>query len=169
MIVAQERWEYTQRALRASRLAAWHAHAHVPGGKNKSRESCCEKKTEGLAFLILLLLNSKFNDNPNMANAECMERVMQMVVPTINSQLKAKGLDQNTIDYNDPVVKAVVNDAIVAALSTGVCSGVVVQKPENCPDPKVNVHFGTTPLPTTTRAPTSTTRAPTSTTKAPLK
>jgi hypothetical protein len=148
MIVAQERWEYTQRALRASRLAAWHAesnsHQHVPSTARpaKSKDSCCEKKTEGLAFMILMLLNSKMNDNPNLANANCLQKVMRMVVPTITSQLKAQRIDQNTIDYNNPRVKAVVNEAILGALSTGVCAGVAVPRPaEKCPEPKVNVHM----------------------------
>ncbi len=162
MIVAQERWEYTQRALRASRLAAWHAesnsHRHVPvtARPGRGKDSCCEKKTEGLAFMILMLLNSKFNDNPNLANADCLQKVMRMVVPTITSQLKAHGIDQNTIDYNNPKVKAVVNEAILAALSTGVCAGVAVPKPaEQCPEPKVNVLMRNqgNPAPAPTKAP----------------
>lgn len=165
MIVAQERWEYTQRALRASRLAAWHAesksHQHIPSTARpvKTKDSCCEKKTEGLAFMIMMLLNSKFNDNPNLANADCLQKVMRMVVPTITSQLKGKGIDQNTIDYNNPRVKAVVNEAILGALSTGVCAGVAVPRPaEKCPEPKVNVRMRQNraparPAPAPTKAP----------------
>lgn len=143
IIVAHERWEYTRRALRASQYAAWNAavsaqghHRPMPAKKDK----CCEKKNDDLTFLITMLLHSKLNSNPNMANTKCIERVMTNVVPSVSAKLRARGIDANDIDYNNPLVKELVNESISEALNSGLCHGMpIVVPPKQCPTPIVNI------------------------------
>lgn len=142
IIVAQQRWEYTLRAVRESRRYSHELqdqHVHQPPPPSCPDNSCAEKDKYNLTFLTTMLLSSKFKDNPNVANGKCIAKVMSQAVPTISKRVAAQGLDGNKIDYNDPVVRKIVNEVVTSTMETGICSGMVLPpKPAVCPTPIVN-------------------------------
>ena len=143
MVVAQERWDYTLRALRAAQRNSHYHHRHpsettqppkCPGNK------CANKERDNMYFLIMMMLGSQFNNNPNVANGRCISKIMSQSVPKISQQLRLKGIDINKVNYDDPRVKAVVNNIVNQEISSGVCGGMrVPPSPAICPTPKVVV------------------------------
>lgn len=148
IIISQQRWEYTLRAMRESKR---YSHYHDQNVDNQDQQppptcpdnACAQKERDNLTFLTTMLLSSKFKNNPNVANGNCIAKVMSQAVPIISKRIAAQGLDSNKIDYQDPIVKAIVNDVVSSTMATGICSGMVLPpKPAFCPTPKVNYKHG---------------------------
>ena len=144
IIVSQERWDYMTRAIRYSHMYShnhYHNYQHPRSTQsNAPKSNCCNKQNDSLMLLVLMLLNSKYNDNPNIANGNCVQNVMANAIPSITSTLKSRGIDMNNIDYNSSNIKQIVDDVVSKTIRTGVCSGMQVPPaPAVCNDPKVTV------------------------------
>ncbi len=150
IVIAQERWEYTLRSLRAAQRNSHYHHSHIqgreadaPATKSPScpGNKCANKERNNLYFLIMMLLGSQYNHNPNIANGRCISKVMSQSVPKISAQLKAQGIDINKVNYDDARVKQVVNDVVNQEIASGACGGMrIPPSPAICPTPKVIVH-----------------------------
>jgi hypothetical protein len=149
IVVAQERWEYTLRSLRAAQRNSHYHHSHATRETNSpatkapacTGNKCANKERDNLYFLIMMLLGSQYNHNPNVSNGRCISKVMSQSVPKISAQLKAQGIDINKVNYDDARVKQVVNDVVNQEIASGACGGMrVPPSPAICPTPKVIVH-----------------------------
>lgn len=141
IVVSQERWDYMTRAIRYSHMYSHnHSHNYQPPTNASTKSNCCNKQNDSLMLLVMMMLNSKYNDNPNVANGNCVQRVMANVIPSITSTLKSKGIDVNNVDYNSQNIKQIVDDVVSKTIRSGVCSGMQVPPaPAVCLDPKVTV------------------------------
>lgn len=138
IIVAQERWEYTLRTLRAAQRNSHYHHqtTEAPSLDNK----CTNKERDNMYFLIMMMLGSQYNHNPNVANGRCISKIMSQSVPKISQQLRSDGIDINNVNYDDPRVKAVVDKIVNQEIASGACGGMrVPPSPAICPTPKVVV------------------------------
>jgi hypothetical protein len=148
MVVAQERWDYTLRTLRAAQRNSQYHHRNEEQPSETTKppttkcpgNKCANKERDNMYFLIMMMLGSQFKNNPNVANGRCISKIMSQSVPKISQQLRLKGIDINKVNYDDPRVKAVVNNIVNQEISSGACGGMrVPPSPAICPKPEVIV------------------------------
>lgn len=145
IVVAQERWEYTLRTLRAAQRNSHYHHRHMSAESDTTKapcpgSKCANKERDNMYFLIMMMLGSQYNHNPNVANGRCISKIMSQSVPKISQQLRSDGIDINKVNYDDPRVKAVVDKIVNQEIASGACGGMrVPPSPAICPTPKVVV------------------------------
>jgi hypothetical protein len=168
-----------------------HHEEQQPAAEN---EDCCDGDNDAMMMMMIMaMMRKNYNNNPKIADANCVQRVLAATIPMLMSRLKANGIDMNDVNYGDDNTVMTLNNIISEVMEgvmsdPNVCVSPLTPPPAKCGPSTINVEVdgGSCPQPppkpfvptkapgkSTTRPPGGTTRPPTTrppggTTKAPV-
>jgi hypothetical protein len=141
------------------------------------KEDCCDGDNDAMMMMMIMaMMRKNYNNNPKIADANCVQRVLAATIPMLMARLKANGIDMNDVNYNDDNTVMSLNNIISEVMDgvmsdPNVCVSPLTQAPAKCGPTTIDVDVdGTQPSPPggdTTRPPGGTTKPPGGTTKPP--
>lgn len=150
-------------------------------------EACCDGDNDAMMMMMIMaMMRKNYNNNPKIADANCVQRVLSATIPMVMARLKANGIDMNDVNYGDDntvmALNTIISEVMDGVMSDpNVCVSPLTAAPAKCGPATIDVEVdggscpqpplppGTTRPPggTTTKPPGGTTKPPGGTTKAP--
>ncbi len=138
-------------------------------------EDCCDGDNDAMMMMMIMaMMRKNYNNNPKIADANCVQRVLAATIPMLMARLKANGIDMNDVNYGDDNTVMALNNIIAEVMDgvmsdPNVCVAPLTPAPAKCGPATIDVEVdgGSCPQPPGPPPPGGTTQPPGSTTRPP--